>query len=246
MAVKRAYFIFDGLKSSDYGVYISSGMAFDDAEDDFEKVEIPGRSGDLIISKNRFKNRAGEYPAFIFASGAEQLSRKIETFRNAIGSRRGYCKLYDSYNPDSYMIAAYAGGLEVDAKSRNRLGEFKIEFDCKPQRFLMSGEQEITYTAGGAIHNPTLFEAKPMLKVTGYGTIGIGDYTIVITGNADTVTYIDCDVMDAYALSGGAKVSRNGYIETGNYFPVLKPGRNPITMGANITEMTITPRWWKK
>ena len=244
--MKRAYFIFDGLKSSDYGVYISAGMAFSDAEDDFEKVEIPGRSGDLIISKNRLKNRAGEYPAFIFASNAAELSERVERFRNAIGSKSGYFRLFDSYNPGSYMIAAYAGGLKVDAKSRNRLAEFTIAFDCKPQRFLMSGESEIEYTEAGAIFNPTLFDAKPMIKVTGYGTLGLGDYSIEITGEAGMVTYIDCDMMEAYSLSGGAKVSRNAYIDTGPYFPVIKPGSNGITMDATITKVAITPRWWKK
>lgn len=244
--MKKAYFIFDGLNSSDYGVYISAGMAFSDAEDDFEKVEIPGRSGDLLIPKNRFRNRSGKYPAFIFARDEEGLSKKVETFRNAIGSKRGYYKLFDSYNPDSYMLAAYAGGLEVSPKSRNRVAEFDVQFDCKPQRFLMTGDNEIEYTADGTIHNPTLFSSKPLLAISGYGTLTIGDYTVEITGTAGTVMYIDCDIMEAYSFTGQTRISRNTDVETGPYFPELKPGLNEISMDASITKVVITPRWWKK
>lgn len=243
---ERGYFVFDGIDSRAYGVYLSAGMAFDGAEDDYEKIEIPGRSGDLIMSSNRLRNRPGSYPAFIFAYDERSFSRKVENFRNAIGSRRGYFKLQDSYNPDTYMMAAYTGGMSVSPQSMNRVGSFDITFDCKPQRFLSSGDVETVYTGNGSIFNPTGFASKPLLIVTGYGQIGLGDYIITITGDANTVTYIDCDVMDAYGITGGIKVGRNGSVTTGKNYPTIEPGINGISLGANISKLSITPRWWEK
>lgn len=243
--IERGYFIFDGERSSDYGVFISAGMAFDSAEDEYTMLPIPGRSGDLYIGQNRFSNREAEYPAFIFAGSSYEFSKKLREFRRSIGAKKGYCRLSDSYNPDLFTLAVYKGGLEVEPVHFNRAGSFKIRFECKPQRFLLSGEAERTYTASGAIYNPTGFAAKPLIKVTGYGTIGIGDYTVTITGTASTVTYVDCDVMESYGITDGVKTSRNAYVNTGVYYPELKPGNNTITLGANISEAVITPRWWE-
>lgn len=243
---KRGYFVFDGIDSRTYGVYLSAGMAFDGAEDDYEKIEIPGRSGDLIISANRFRNREGTYPALIFSRNENDFSRKVARFRNAIGAKRGYFRLQDSYNPDTFMLAAYTGGMSVSAASMNRAGQFDITFDCKPQRFLASGEAETVFTAGGSIFNPTGFASKPLLIVKGYGQIGLGDYLITIAGDSGSVTYIDCDVMDAYGYTGGVKVSRNGSVTTGKNYPTIEPGLNGISLGSNISELSITPRWWQK
>ena len=96
------------------------------------------------------------------------------------------------------------------------------------------------------IYNPTRFEAKPLLKVTGYGTLGVGDSSVIITGTAGQEIYIDCEIMEAWSLNGSAIIPRNDYVQyVGNKFPVLASGVNGISMSGNITRVEVTPRWWR-
>ena len=143
-------------------------------------------------------------------------------------------------------MAVYKKGIEAATTEFNSAAFFDLVFDCKPQRFLISGEEEQTFTANGTITNPEMFPSTPLLEVTGTGTLGIGDYSMTITGIAGQTLFIDCDIMEAWQIVGGAKQSRNDYIQyAGNKFPVLDPGDNGIALGTGISRVKITPRWWR-
>lgn len=58
-------------------------------------------------------------------------------------------------------------------------------------------------------------------------------------------TYIDCDLGEAYLIDSGIPVSLNPYIDLGSDLPKLASGTNEITYDNTITELNITPRWWK-
>lgn len=172
-------FTFDGIDSRDYGVYISGDAVFDSPERDVEMIEIPGRNGSFALDKGRFGNITVSYPAGLFGEDEASFREGIRALRNALASRKGYCRLEDDYNPNEYRMAVYKKGLEVDP-ALLKAGEFTIEFDCMPQRFLKSGETAVSVASGGQITNPTLFESHPLLQVWGYGDIGINDDTITI------------------------------------------------------------------
>ena len=88
-------------------------------------------------------------------------------------------------------------------------------------------------------YNPTPFDAKPLIKVTGTGTVQINDVTIAIS---ESPTTIDCEAMEAY----NGTESRNGDIVlTPNEFPTLHEGMNEVEAGSGITALEITPRWWR-
>ena len=232
----RNYFTLGGTDSRTFGVYISGQGTFNAPTRESDMLSIPGRNGDLIGFGSRLANAELTYPAFIYANFRENLAN----FRAFLMSDTGYRRLVDTYNPGEYRLAAYSGGLEVEATSKNNAGAFDIVFNVKPQRFLLSGEEAQTLTASGTITNPTLFDAKPLLRVYGAGTLGINSDTIVIS-TADVYTDIDCETMYAYKGS----VSKNQYVSvSGLDFPVLRPGANNITLGSGITSIEITPRWW--
>ena len=116
----------------------------------------------------------------------------------------------------------------------------RIVFNVKPQRFLSSGDTVITFTANDWITNPTLFDAKPLLRIYGTGGVRIGDNTISLSAN-DEYTDVDCDIMYAYKGS----TSKNQYVSvSGIDFPTIPPGRQRVALGTNITKVEITPRWW--
>lgn len=174
---KRLYF--DGTSSGDFGVYISGAGTFNAPARDIEMVSIPGRNGALALDRGRFENIEVTYKAGLFGVDEADFAEAISEFRNFLCSRSGYVRLEDDYNPDEYRMAVYKSGLDVKADVL-KAGEFDLVFDCKPQRWLKSGETAVTVASGDTLTNPTLFESSPLLEVDGYGAIGFNGYEIDI------------------------------------------------------------------
>lgn len=230
------YLIFDGSKSSDYGVYISGSGIFGAPERDVTKVSVPGRNGDIVLDNGRYKNMEIKYPAFIRADFPE----KIAEFRNMLLAGTEYHRLEDSYNPDEYRMARPKGDIKTKPVIRALdKGTFDITFDCKPQRFLKSGETAVEFTAAGTITNLTGMTALPLIRAYGTGTLTIGGITVTIMA-ADGYTDIDCETQEAYKGSA----NRNAYITLNNgEFPHLAAGANSVSI-SGLTQVDITPRWW--
>ena len=185
---------FDNVSSRTYGVYITGSAVYNAPEREVEMISIPGRNGQFALDKGRFENIEVTYPAGIFADSETDFADAISEFRNFLCSRNGYVRLQDEYNPNEYRMAIYKSGLEVEP-AQLKAGEFEITFDCKPQRFLTSGETAVTVANNGTLTNPTLFEASPLLEVTGYGDVTFEGQTVTLNdvpygdlkvGNAET------------------------------------------------------------
>lgn len=170
---------FDNTPSRSYGVYITGQAVFNAPEREVEMISIPGRNGAFALDRGRFENITVTYPAGIFAENEADFAQAISDFRNFLCSKKGYCRLTDEYNPSEYRMAIYKSGLEVEP-AQLRAGEFEITFECKPQRFLTSGETAVSVVSGAEITNPTLFEAHPLLEAEGYGLITMNGYDISI------------------------------------------------------------------
>lgn len=182
MAVTGAIFkalTFNGESSRTYGVYITGQAVYNAPTRDVEMVTIPGRSGAFPLDHGRFENIEVTYPAGTFADNEEDFAAAISDFRNALCAAKGYCRLEDEYNPNEYRLAIYKSGLEVEPTAL-KAGEFDITFECKPQRYLKSGETAVTIGASTALTNPTRFEASPEIRVKGYGTVAFNGYQVEI------------------------------------------------------------------
>lgn len=372
---------FGSVNTSAYDVYVTGEQAFNAPARVYEMIDIPGRSGQLAIDGKRYENIEVSYPAGLFTRAHTDYREKIAAIRNALASQTGYQRLTDSYNPDEFRMAIYAGPFDTEPVGNLIASEFEINFNCKPQRYLTSGEvpeafprgdtnlvaypfDETTQTVNGirwtdngdgtvtangtatsisdfrvkrlasgtlvlgagnyaltctptggsrstfysymnkgtasnpsnigsdtgngltfsidsadttcglflrimagttvndltfapdlrtvgegtsgTITNPTMYEAKPLLAVTGVGTLNIGDYSMVLTGSATQTVYIDCEIMEAWTLSGSTKINANDRVRyAGNEFPALGPGENALSWDSTITSLLITPRWWR-
>ena len=170
---------FDGRSSSEFNVYITGEGVFNAPERAVEMISIPGRNGAFALDYGRFENIEVTYNCGIAGDDDADFASAISDFRNWLCSRNGYVRLSDDYNAGEYRMAVYKSGLEVTAENL-KAGEFPVVFECKPQRFLTSGESKISVTSGDTITNPTLFGSRPMLEVTGYGNINLGSDTIEI------------------------------------------------------------------
>lgn len=233
----RNYIVFNGKSFIDFGVFISGAGTFDAPERDTEKVEIPGRNGDLTIDNGRYKNIPIKYPAFIVNS----FSSNVEGLRNYLLTQKGYKRLEDTYHPEEFRMGKIAGGFTTKPVAELWAGEFDLEFDCYPQRFLKSGEIPVEFTQAGTLENRQLTEAKPLIRAYGTGSFEIGGVTVEIT-QADGYTDIDCDLEEAYKDT--LSTDKNGkIILTDGIFPTLMPGSNTVTL-SGITKLEIRPRWW--
>lgn len=394
MAIENSI-TFGGVNSADFGIYISGEGVFNAPERDVEMIEIPGRSGDLVLDKGRYLNIEVKYPAFNYEEDYATFAKNLSDFRNAICSQKGYQRLSDTFHPNEYRMATYISGIEIEPIKYNTASEFELVFNCKPQRYLTSGETAASVESGDVLTNPTLFESGPLLEVTGYGNITMNGYEISITNESygdvvirpaddgseargwsksftfdagmantgDTIScqsfgvrfyprgeissytetvvgsgfthsftrvidtrigigsndfsagtaevkeytvnavltdsstitltigieydghrtftmyfepsegyslytplnrynisrfilhstaqvvdpfvYLDCDLGEAYKIFNGEYTSLNRYIDLGSDLPVLSPGANTITFDNTVTDLKITPRWWK-
>lgn len=236
----RNYFIFAGKSSQSFQTILSGEGVYTSPERDVEMVEVAGRNGELTFDKGRFKNRPVIYKCCI----TEKFVENYEALINHLCSYTGYQRLEDTYHTDTYRLARLKGTIEPDVAQLHRSGEFQIEFDCKPQRFLKSGEEMTEYAYTGSsryLTNPTAFAAKPLVRVYGTGTVTIGSTTITVN-KCSTYVDIDCELQDAY--KGTTNCNGDIRLTSGDFF-TLKPGSNYISMSSTITKIQITPRWFK-
>lgn len=223
--------IFNGLRfgnvnSLDYGIYITGEAVYNAPERDVEMVEIAGRNGALPVDKGRWKNIEVTYTAGTFGDDQTDFSTKVRNFRNALTSQLGYVRLSDTYNDNEYRLGVFKSVFEVDAVSRKRAGEFQIVFDCKPQRFLMSGEASQDITSGQDLYNSTGYDAQPLIMVEGYGSVNVGDYSFEIE-NA---------VMGKVTLDGGRPQMLLGAVRTSARYSISYQGSlSLVNAGDDLT-----------
>lgn len=231
------YFVFAGYDTRTLGVSIFALETMSAPKRIYNAATVPGRNGSLLIDQKRYGDTPQRYSAVIY----ENFENRLAQFRSILMSVCGYQRLEDSISPDEFYLAYYDDVFMATAYSDMSMGHLEVAFTRKPQRFLKTGETVTTLTASGSIENPTLFPAKPLLRIYGTGTVGIGDNAITIT-SADEYTDIDCDIMEAFK----GTASCNQYVQIqGNDFPVLHAGTNGITLGTGITRVDITPRWYR-
>ena len=201
-------------------------------------VAIPGSSRESIEMEDAWESYEQKYNFFVGDGTEDSIQAALDEVARIV-YKTGYQVLLDDFEPDIYRLAYYQGGFEA-ANEQTRLGTFELSFKCRPERFLITGDTPVTFKADGTITNPTAFDSKPLIRLTGNGdgTLTVGETTVTITGMNDFLN-IDSDRMDVYR---GRTQNRN-YLMTGE-FPVLKPDVNVISFTGGITQVKITPRWW--
>ena len=252
------YFTFDGVKSCDYGVWISGEATFNAPERDVEVVEIPGRNGTLTLDNGRWKNVEVVYPCYMsgdFLTG-------FDAFKNAILTQsrpklEAGIRLVDTYHPGTYRYARIKGGIKPATGPYNRSAKFDIAFDCWPQVFDSTSTQTY-YTSGSTIapptgYDPTKFPANPLIfvrRVSGTGTVTITINSTTITV-ANPAIYVDCETMRAFHFYGGNQelpvYDDDALTLNSGKFPTLNSASNTITFSttSGTVQVGITPRWWK-
>lgn len=231
--------LFNGVSSADYGIQVEHPPEYQTPARDYEVIHIPGRNGDLVIDSGSYQNVSRSYQIAI-----GDLEKDFTSMANAIAewlnSASGYARLEDSYEPEYYRMAMFQDEITVE-NILQHAGRTTINFNCKPQRFLKSGETSLLISAPTTLYNPTGFHSLPCITVygSGSGVLGIGSFTASIS-NIGGFIILDSDIQDVYR----GTVNRNADVILSEGFPQLIPGENGIVWTGGITYVEVVPRWW--
>lgn len=233
--VYQHYLTIDGRSSLDFNTWISGGGTYGSPVRDVSSVSVPGRNGNIVIDNGRYDNIDVDYESFI----PKDFDYNMGALRAFLGSLKGYKRLEDTYHPEEYRLALFSKGVEPKTTTLNRAGSFTLSFNCKPQRFLKSGELPVTFADDSAILNETLYEAEPVIRAYGTGILTIGDVSVQVT-TADGYTDIDSRIQEAYK---GSTNCNGNIVLTDGVFPTIKPGLNEVEF-TGFSSIQITPHWW--
>ena len=238
--MRESAFVFADKCCLDYGIHIEYFPERQAAEKKIETYEIPGRSGRVIFDSGEFENVPQTYETWFKAPpdhNSYSAAREIATW---LMGASGYQRLEDTYDPDVYRMAYFSGPVDASTYFA-RYGRATLEFNCRPQRWLKSGENPVTVLDGDKLYNPGL-RALPLIQIrgSGSGTLNINDYTLSISSVPAGGMTIDCETQDAYS----GTINRNSLVTVPGKFPALDPGESEISWTGGITGITITPRWW--
>lgn len=230
------YFKFAGVDSRQFGIHAFEKSSYGADAMQYDTQSIPGLDGDLQVPQNRYPNRDISFGCLIY----QDAYTNYRKFRDFLLSQTGYNRLESGEHPGEFYLACFKGGLQPVVDRESKAIKFDLTFNCKPQRFLKSGERVVQYTANGSIKNPTHNPSKPLLRVYGAGSCVVGGVTITITA-ADVYTDIDCELMECFKGS----TSKNDKVQfSTNDFPVLPTGSSAVTLNTGISKIEITPRWF--
>ena len=225
---------YNNVPFSDFNTFYDGSQLFDTPSKDVSFFSVAGRNGDLTISNDRYNNIDISVKCFIRENFIENYSNLI----NFLSSQEGYCRFETTEEPDIFRMAEFVNAIKPETGAFLKYGNFELVFNCKPQKYLLTGEIGESISGSTTIENPTLMDSKPLLEVTGTGTITINDSVLELANNTSK-TYIDCDIQDAYE----GTINRNSDLTVTNGFPTLTSGTNSVSVSG--CSVVLYPRWWK-
>ena len=230
-------FYLDGIDAASVGIHLQQPIVFSEPVPNIESKTIPGRNGDLIFDTGSYKNRSGSASCFCLQ---EDVETAISSAGRFLMSKNGYRRLETSDDPNHYWMARVENSPQIEMRLRV-LAPFDISFDCKPQRFLKSGENAVVFTASGSLSNQYGQVALPLITLYGQGagTLTIGSCVVEVI-ELDEILFLDSDTQNAYNNNGNQNMNINAPI-----FPTLPDGDIQIAFSGGIQRVEIVPRWWE-
>lgn len=236
---RQGLIVYGGESSSNYGMVVAEAPAYERPKRKETIFTVPGRNGTILFQEDAWEDVTRSYKVWLAEEQNDSLVEKVDALEAWLNSQNGYTRLEDNFEPDVYRLAYYSGGDEF-TNNMTQYGEAKLNFTCRPERFLKSGETAIAVTNGSALTNPTKYASKPLIHIEA------DNETVSITINGKTITAevadylnIDCDRMDAYRL-----VAENRNNKISGAFLTIPSGENVITVTGTASLITITPRFF--
>lgn len=238
-----SYFTYNGRSSADFGLHIEKKDVFSAPEYDAAFTSIPGRNGDLIVSNRRFANVKVSYTVFLARKSIADLSDVLRAVKGWLYAEPDrYHEITDSYDTGYIRYGVISGSLDIEEQF-NKLGSFRVTFNCKPFKYSMEGLQEMSAENGDSLFNPEAFIAKPLITLK-----GSGDFSLTLQNSGYNKTWNFKGIEDGVVCDSEQMNFYYGTVllndkVTGEEFPKLPPGETVLTVSGGVSEIKVMPRW---
>lgn len=131
----------------------------------FRQYNIPGRNGDVFFQDDAWENVIQSYEVYAGGNGSTMAQTKWGDLAKLL-YLKGYQELYDTYDPAHFRKAIFNGPIDVE-NSWNTHGRATLEFNCRPERYLVDGMTSYSFealTAGYGVKRYELSELSNFLR----------------------------------------------------------------------------------
>ena len=217
----------------DKSIAIIKGPNISINNESYEKIEVEGRSGSLIIKKGTYPDKLLHFDLAILSNCKEDLFNKIDgliDWKTDIKDNKLFYERHNRY----YLIK----NIKVN-DIQNRLyllGEFSIDFTCEP--FMYAIENYIKLKNRDYFYYKGTVPGECKIKIYGNGNIQL-------TINNDTVQinnvneYVE---LDSKLLSCRNKDKTSKSRDMIGHFPLLSFGKNNISWIGDVSKVEMLPR----
>ena len=198
------------------GIYVDAAVSFNKPAKRVSEYSIPGRNGNLVIDEGTFDNVLISYPVY----EKNTFPTEFDNLVNWLASLEGYQRIECSNDPQQYRLGRFVVPETPTAKRLNKDGYYTLVFDCKPQRYLLSGEVETEITNSEVV---IASDTAP--------------YLFRKSGGAQDIT--GADRLDLAKITGGT-VAWNQLARNGNFGSVQTWSLYSASYAVSNNEATIT------
>ena len=246
-------FEFNNKKLSDIGAVLMENPHYTLSVKELDFTALPGKSGDIITDKKRFKNSSISYKVSsmpLFCSYTEQ--EFVYVLSEWLLTSYDYKILRDTYNP-GYFRKAVCTGISNPTVEASGMVWATVTFACEPFLYSDNGLFPVVYQADPeqssqyfTLMNPEMWSAEPVIKFTGAGPVDviINDSALQFTITSANSIIVDKPNENIY-YDDALKTPCNDIVEC-DRLPTLRPGTNQIVIintSDNDFVMEITPNW---
>ena len=232
------YFVFNGKSNKDFGLEVAGGKIHSTSSNDVERVTVPGRDGDLLISKNRLNSVERSFPMNLVNENG-LIATNISAISEWLGVL-GYQDLTLSYEPEFVYQATYLETFSVE-ETLKQFGKTNIVFLCHPIKFYKDGRTKINLVNGQSLSGKGNVKAKPIIEIRGNGTT-----IITINGRKtklkDIQGNITLDMQEKQVFSGNLPAWDKVVRAPQYQWPYLDPKANQISWEGDFN-VSIIPNW---
>lgn len=233
-------FTFNGISSTTHGLRVTSDYVINSTGNDVETVAVPGRDGDLLISRNRLKSVTIELPCTVLSNRKlTDAGSEISNWLNV----DGYKDLTLSWDPDFIYRSAFIETFEI-AGLMQQFGKVKLNFLTYPVKFYKQGRTTQTLSNGATVNGLGNVKANPVITL-----VGSGDCTLTINGRKTKLRAVQNTItldMQARQVFSGNLPAWDKVVRAPQYqMPYLDAGRNLISWDGDFT-VKMAPYWGVK
>ena len=226
------WFEWNGVRCTEYGIYVTEQPALTIPEERVTFTNVPGRSGALTTLE-------GDYVYEDMVLTATCVISDPEMIPEIAGWLKGAGTVTFANRDGGFYYARVTNQIPFEKILRgNPHRSFAVNFRCKPFWY-EADTKPITVAASSTfITNPATVPSEPVITVYGSGeiTLMVGMRIVELSDITDSIT-LDTPLMEAYKGAFSMNNCMSGD------FPVLLPGQNAVSWTGAVTKVEITPNW---